>query len=89
MKVGQTLKRNGEIYKIYKITDFKIFAEDEFGVNIICLPNLQIIKQKGEPKEMKENLEKATKEPTKVSEVAMRKNSPSLYHMDGGMQVAN
>jgi len=38
---------------------------------------------------MKENLEKATKEPTKVSEVAMRKNSPSLYHMDGGMQVAN
>lgn len=32
---------------------------------------------------------KATKEPTKVSEVAMRKNSPSLYHMEGGMQVVS
>lgn len=32
---------------------------------------------------------KATKEPTKVSEVAMRKNSPSLYHMDGGMQIVS
>ncbi|NMF04537.1 helix-turn-helix domain-containing protein [Clostridium beijerinckii] len=34
-------------------------------------------------------IKKATKEPTKVSEVAMRKNSTSLYHMEGGMQVAN
>lgn len=32
---------------------------------------------------------KATKEPTKVSEVAIGKISPSLYHMDGGMQIAN
>jgi hypothetical protein len=34
-------------------------------------------------------IKKATKEPTKVSEVAMCKNSLSLYHTDGGMQVAN
>ena len=34
-------------------------------------------------------LKKATKEPSKVSEVAMRKNSPSLYHTEGGMQIAN
>lgn len=34
-------------------------------------------------------LKKATKEPTKVSKVAMRKNSSSLYHTEGGMQIAN
>jgi DNA-binding CsgD family transcriptional regulator len=34
-------------------------------------------------------IKRATKEPTKVSEVAIRKNSTSLYHMEGGMQVAN
>lgn len=34
-------------------------------------------------------IKRATKDPTKVSEVAIRKNSTSLYHMEGGMQVAN
>ena len=34
-------------------------------------------------------LKKATKEPTKVSEVAMRKNTTPLYHTNGGMQIAN
>ena len=34
-------------------------------------------------------LKKATKEPSKVSEVAMRKNTTPLYHTNGGMQVAN
>lgn len=38
---------------------------------------------------MRKELEKATKEPTKVSEVAMRKNSTSLYHRTEGMQIAN
>jgi hypothetical protein len=32
---------------------------------------------------------KATKEPTKVSKVAIRKNSTPLYHRNGGMQIAN
>jgi RNA polymerase sporulation-specific sigma factor len=44
-------------------------------------------------KKMRKELEcenkKATKEPSKVSEVAMRKNSTSLYHIQGGMQLAN
>lgn len=40
-------------------------------------------------KKMRKELEKATKEPTKVSEVAMRKSTAPLYHMDGGMQIAN
>lgn len=43
MKIGQTLLRNGELYKIYKISDFKVYAESELG-NIICLPNLFRIK---------------------------------------------
>jgi len=34
-------------------------------------------------------IKKATKEPTKVSKVAIRKNSTTLYHMEGGMQIAN
>lgn len=42
-------------------------------------------------KKMRKELEcenkKATKEPTKVSEVAMRKNSPSLYHRMEVMQI--
>ena len=44
MTIGQTLKRKSEIYKIYKITEFKIFAENEFKTNIICIPNLSIVK---------------------------------------------
>lgn len=47
MKIGQTLKREGEIYKIYKITEYKIFAENEFHTNIICIPNLSIVKWSG------------------------------------------
>lgn len=43
MRVGQTLFRNGEVYKIYKVNEFKVYAESELG-NIICLPNLVIIK---------------------------------------------
>lgn len=34
-------------------------------------------------------IKKATKEPTKVSEVAIRKNSTPLYHMEGGIQVVS
>lgn len=43
MKIGQTLFRNGEEYRIYKINEFKVYAESELG-NIICLPNLIRIK---------------------------------------------
>lgn len=43
MKLGQTLVRNGEIYIIYKINQFKVYAESELG-SIICLPNLVIVK---------------------------------------------
>lgn len=43
MKVGQTLVRKGEVYKIYKVNEFKVYAENEFG-NIICLPNLVRVK---------------------------------------------
>lgn len=42
MSIGQSIKRNGELYKIYKITEYKIFAENELG-NIICIPNLKIV----------------------------------------------
>ena len=44
MKVGQTLQREGEKYTIYKVTDYKCFAENEFKTNIICIPNLSRIK---------------------------------------------
>ena len=43
MKIGQTLVRSGEVYKVYKVNEFKVYAESELG-NIICLPNLVIIK---------------------------------------------
>lgn len=38
---------------------------------------------------MNVEIKKTTKDPTKVSEVAMRKNSTPLYHMRGEMQVAS
>lgn len=44
MKIGQTVKQNGEKYTVYKITEFKIFAENEDKTSIICMPNLKIIK---------------------------------------------
>jgi hypothetical protein len=40
MRVGQTFKRKGVIYEIYKIDIFgRIFAEDEYHLNIICIPS--------------------------------------------------
>lgn len=44
MSIGKVLFRNGEKYTVYKINDFKIYAESEDGNNIICLPNLKVIK---------------------------------------------
>lgn len=45
MRIGKTIKREGIIYTVYKIDTFgRCFAEDEFGINIICLPNLIRIK---------------------------------------------
>jgi hypothetical protein len=45
MRVGQKIKIKGEMYEIKKI-DFqgRCFAEDEFGINLICFPDLKIIK---------------------------------------------
>lgn len=42
MRIGQTLLRNGEVYTIYKVNEFKAYAESELG-GIICIPNLKII----------------------------------------------
>lgn len=35
-KIGQIIKRNGEYYKVYKVLEYKAFAESELG-NIICI----------------------------------------------------
>lgn len=81
-----------------EINIVKMFYIDEMKQNDIasCLGNKQqnISRDiKNALKKMRKELEwenkKATKEPTKVSEVAMRKNSTSLYHIQGGMQLAN
>lgn len=45
MRMNQRIKRNGEIYTIYKIDKFgRCFAEDEMKTNIICIPNLVLVK---------------------------------------------
>lgn len=44
MSIGKVLFRNGERYTVYKINDFKIYAESEDKINIICIPNLKIVK---------------------------------------------
>lgn len=47
MSIGQVIKRNGEKYKIYKVQEFKAFAENEDKTNIICIQRpsyLQIVK---------------------------------------------
>lgn len=45
MRVGQKLKKNGTLYTIYKIDSFgRCFAEDEFKIDIICVPNLVRVK---------------------------------------------
>lgn len=36
MVLGQTIKKGGENYKVYKIQEYKIYAESELG-NIICI----------------------------------------------------
>lgn len=44
MRVGSELKRNGEIWTVYKINfEGKVYAENEFKTSLWCLP-LKIIK---------------------------------------------
>lgn len=44
MRIGQRIKHEGEFYKVYKIKGNKCYAEDEYGINIVCIPNLSRIK---------------------------------------------
>ncbi|MDV3426685.1 MAG: hypothetical protein LIR50_05780 [Bacillota bacterium] len=45
MELGQKVKKNGVLYEIYKIDKFgRCFAEDEYKISIVCIPNLQIIR---------------------------------------------
>jgi len=42
-KLGQTIKRGGENYTVYKIQEFKIYAENSLG-NIICIQRPSYLK---------------------------------------------
>jgi len=44
MKIGQIIKKNGENYRVYKILEYKIYAENLDGTNIICIQRPSYLK---------------------------------------------
>lgn len=43
-KLEQTIKKGGEVYTVYKIQEFRIYAENEDGTNIICIQRPSYLK---------------------------------------------
>lgn len=43
MSIGQIIKKGGEDYKVYKIQEYRIYAENEIG-NIICIQRPSYLK---------------------------------------------